>query len=166
VRGHEGAGGEVLKKDNIRDYATEAFRFYALKGKPAYEDMRREVEGKAGGLLEKELNGHSGNVSNPTEYEVLARENALQRHQAELLDILAVNKVISMLEVNETGQQVIKAVEAVYFPSPFRYPRRGEISQRVLKASEEVLFCNPATVYRHLRHARTMFAMERGLRIL
>ena len=155
-----------MKKDNIRDYATEAFRFYALKGKPAYEDMRREVEGKAGGLLEKELNGHSGNVSNPTEYEVLAKENALLEHKAELLDILAVNKVISMLEINETGRQIIKAVEAVYFPCPYRPIRKGEISQRVLKASEEVLFCNPRTVYRYLGHARAMFATERELRVL
>ena len=154
-----------MKKDNIRDYATEAFRFYARKGRPTYESLMAEIIQKADQEAQEELVGGSGGIAKPTEWAVFKRDQALQRYEAELLDILAVNKVIAMLNINDTGQRILDAVEAVYFAHPYRDYERGEISCLVIQASQEKLFCCEKTIYSYLKEARTLFAMERGLRI-
>lgn len=154
-----------LKKDNIKDYAIEAFRFYVKKGRPTYESLRDEIVKMADHEAKEELVGSSGRIAKPTEYAVFKREQALQRHEAELLDILAVNKVIAMLNINETGKRILDAVEAIYFVHPNRDFERGEVSCLVIKAGQERLFCSEKTVYRYLKEARQLFAYERGLRV-
>ena len=153
-----------MKKDNIRDYATEAFRFYVRKGRPTYEDMRAEVIRKAEQEAKDELTGASGNIAKPTEYAVFKKEQALQCYEAELNDILAVNRVLTVLSVNDTGKRIRQALEAVYFAHPYRELGRGEISSLALKASQDLHYCE-MTIYRYLAEARKLFAIERGLRL-
>ena len=154
-----------MKKDNITDYAIDAFRFYVRKGRPTYEGLMDEIIKQADQEAKQEIVGSSGGIAKPTEYAVFRREQALQMHEAELLDILAVNKVITMLNINETGKRIMDALEAIYFVHPFRDFERGEISCLVIKAGQEKLFCSEKTVYRYLKEARQLFAYERGLRI-
>ncbi len=152
-----------MKKDYIKDYATEAFRFYAKKGKPTYEEMEKQIR------IEAERKNHtilgvSTNTSDPTLYELLWVQNVMDEREAELLDILAVSKVMRILTVNKYGNFIKKAIDMVYFQNPFKELERNEISSRVANASLRIP-CSERQVYRYLKSARDLFAFERKLRI-
>ncbi len=85
-------------------------------------------------------------------------EGILRQKQAELWDILAVEKTMAQLHVWER-----KAVEMVYFPHAQRDMKKGEISERVQSASV-LIPVDERSVYRYLKKARSIFAYERGLR--
>lgn len=146
-----------MKKDHIRDYATEAFRYYSYLGKPSYESLKDKYNKEA--LEEYQQTHEKGTgIGKPTEAAVIYAETAVRQKQGELWDILAIEKTLVQLNVYEK-----KAIDIVYFLHGYRSYKRGEISERVQKASLEI----PAdirTVYRYLYKARMIFAYERGLR--
>src|SRR5690606_1489765 len=74
-----------MKKDHIRDYATEAFRFYAKAG--GYEQYVRN-------LVEDMQKNKGSGVCNPTESALITKERIIEKHAAELADIEAVEKVL------------------------------------------------------------------------
>lgn len=154
-----------MKKDYIRDYAVEAFRFYARKGKPNYEDMKKQIQ-KEAELSNHEIQGVGYNISDPTLYKVLAFQEALDKKEAELLDILAVSKVISILNSSTASNSYLvrKSIEEVYFKNPFRVLKKRDITERVLNISMSVP-CSERLVYYYLKKARDMFAIERKLRL-
>lgn len=146
-----------MKKDNVRDYATAAFQYYAFLGKPHKEDLEQQYYDEALNEYKKgEIKG-SG-ISKPTEQAVMYAEGRLRDKQAELWDILAVEKTLIQLDCCER-----QAVEMVYFEHAHRAIKKGEISERVTKASLYIP-ADERTVYRYLRKARLIFAYERGLR--
>lgn len=152
-----------MKKDNIRDYATEAFRFYAALGKPSYEALKDAVYQYA--LQEerkREVHTLAG-ISNPVESQIRNAQLAVDELAADLLDVLAVEKTLQILLARENGREILTCLDTVYFTEPLREIRRGEIQERVIFAAMLVPTSEP-TVYRHLRLARTVFAVERGLR--
>lgn len=146
-----------MRKDHIRDYATEAFRYYAYMGKPHKEDLERKYYQEA---LEQYQRTHEkgSDISKPTEQAVMYAESCLRQKQSELWDILAVEKTMAQLYEWEK-----EAVELVYFPHAQRQIKKNEISERVLAASEQVA-ADERTIYRYLAKARKIFAYERGLR--
>lgn len=81
-----------------------------------------------------------------------------------ILDILAVQSTVEELKTTEEGQEILKALKTVYFTMPERDFKKGEISDRVNKAAEEI-HAAEATVYRFLNRALVIFAQKRGLRI-
>ena len=81
-----------------------------------------------------------------------------------ILDLIAVEKTLRMLEDSREGQEVIKALKGVYLTMPERNFRKGEISDRVCLASNELHVAEP-TLYRLLNRGITAFARNRGLRI-
>ncbi|MFA7636473.1 MAG: hypothetical protein WCX81_01775 [Monoglobales bacterium] len=119
-----------MKKSNIRDYAVEAFRYYARAEKN--KDLKLPTDKRlASGCM---------------------------------LDIIAVEKTLRMLQGSREGNEVIKALRTVYFTMPERGFKKGEISGRVSLASNEISVAEP-TIYRFLNKAITLFAQNRGLRI-
>lgn len=144
-----------MKKDHLRDYCTEAFRFYAKSGgrdsflKSIYDDMVRS---------------RGNGVCKPTEAALIRQEQIIAEHAAELADIEAVSKVLVSLDMCN-HRDMIKAIEIVYFADCWRDLKKGDISARVHRA-EIMIPASEKTIYRWLRAAREMFAKERGLRII
>ena len=152
-------------KEHYRDYATEAFRLYARMGKPTYKELKQIYFDEALKNAEREIGFIKGtNIAKPTEYALINAERAVDEKMGELLDILAVEKVINILDASRDGHPIKRAVEIVYFEFVRGELRRGEIVERVTKAQLEI----PASerqVYYWLKQARKMFALERGLRV-
>lgn len=146
-----------MKKDHIRDYATEAFRYYAYMN-TTYEMLCKKYRQEALEEYQRNLEGAGTGISKPTENAVIYAESKLREKQGELWDILAVEKTIAQLNIWER-----RAIEIVYFPHAHRDIQKGEISDRVNQASIEIP-AGTATVYRYLKRARNLFAFERGLR--
>ena len=145
-----------MKKDNIRDYATEAFRFYAINNYNA-DKYKNKIYCEALEYQQKK-EGISG-ISKPTESVIIYAENAIQQKLSEIYDMEAVEDVVKILE--SENKDKLKALKIVYLrPEKIE---RGDIQKRVIKAENEI----PAgqnTVYRYLREARYIFAELRGLR--
>lgn len=147
-----------MKKDHIRDYATEAFRYYAKMGKPSYRKLKAQYMAEALGNYQREHEKGSG-IGKPTEAAVIYAEKEVEKKMAELLDILAVEKVYY------TSKPLVREViEIVYFKDATEPLRKGDISARVCKASLET-FTSERGVYAILKAVRLKFAEERGLRI-
>lgn len=148
-----------MKKDNIRDYATEAFRFYAASGRLTTEELKRKIYDRIYEQSRKEIiRSGSGMHSDATAYAVIAAEEAVNSMKAEFEDIIAVEKTLQLLRPPER-----EAVEIVYFADADKPLRKGDISERAVKASLEIP-ADISMIYRYLRHARIIFAKERGLR--
>ena len=89
-----------MKKDHIRDYATEAFRFYAANGMNT-EQFKDKIRQEA--LEEKrQREERSGNScgGSPTEHELLYQEEKLQERISEILDVEAVEKTLEEYKVH------------------------------------------------------------------
>lgn len=142
-----------MKKDFTRDYVTEIFRAYAAAGMPTYESERERI-------YNEELAKRS---QMNAETAVIQAEIATEKRTPYLLDIMAAEKTIELLE--RGGKSVIaRAVTEVYCAYPTRPLRRGDITDRVRRYS---LLCpaDTSTVYRWLKEARLLCAAIRGLRI-
>jgi hypothetical protein len=149
-----------MKKDHIRDYATEAFRYYAFLGKPHKEDLEQKYYEQAKEEFKREYHETKGTgIFKPTEAQVIYAESKVREKQAELWDILAVEKTLMQLHCDER-----KAVEMVYFQQAQRDIKKGDIRDRVVQASLHIPTCE-RTVYYYLSKARKIFAYERGLRV-
>lgn len=142
-----------MKKDFTRDYVTEAFRLYAAMGKPTYEDAKATIY-KAELMNYKSFDPATA---------VQQAEIAVEKKEPMLLDILAVEKTIELLERGKKPH-IIAAIKEVYFAYPLQPLRKGDISGRVRRYS---LQCptDERTVYRWLKEARLLCAAIRGLRI-
>lgn len=79
-------------------------------------------------------------------------------------DLEAVEHMLHRLKNEEYGITGVRCVEIVYFASPNHVPSRHEITDRVSAAAHELCICE-STVYKALRRARTLVALERGLRV-
>jgi len=147
-----------LKKDHIRDYATEAFRYYAFMGKPHKEDLEKKYYQEALDEYQRRQQTGGTGISKPTEQAIMYAEGIIRQKQAELWDILAVEKTIAQLHTMER-----QADEIVYFSHAKEDMKKGEFQDRVIKASIDIP-AGTATVYRYLKKAREVFSYERGLR--
>ena len=139
-----------MTKDHIRDYATEAFRFFARwGGKETY------IKSLVADLQRQKGSG----VCSPTEAALILKEQALKEKAAEIADLEAVEMVLRICE-----RDVRRAVEYVYLDKPYKDLEWGDIKNRVHYAEIHI----PASerqIYYWLKKARYLFAEERGLRI-
>jgi hypothetical protein len=149
-----------MKKNHFRDYATEAFRFYAREG--SSEEYKRAIWEDA---IQKQ-NKHDGNrdISAPTEAAIIRAEAALRAKTSEIADLEAVEYAINVITSMDMGRYRMEALRAVYMAEPHRDPERGEISARVERAAVDI-HIDPRQIYRWLRDARRIFAEARGLRV-
>lgn len=143
-----------MKKDYLRDYCTEAFRFYARSG--GRSAFIKSIENDI-------IRSKGSGVSKPTEAALIRQEQIIAEHASELADIDAVSKVLVYLDICR-HRDIIQAIEIVYYTDCWKDLEKGDISARVHKA-ELTIPASTNTIYRWLRQARDMFAKERGLRI-
>lgn len=142
-----------MEKDFTKQYITEAFRLFSRLGCPTYEAAREIV-------YQQELKKRS-EVS--PEIGIIQAERAVEKQTPTLLDILAVDETLRLLQRGEKPN-IVAAVRAVYFVNPQQPLRRGDISNRVRRFAITYP-SDERTVYRWLKEARLLCAAIRGLRI-
>ena len=79
-------------------------------------------------------------------------------------DLEAVHNMLYRLEREEYGPAAVRCVQAVYFVDPKHEPTRKELTERVSSVSQELKIAE-TSVYKALRRARVLVALERGLRV-
>lgn len=140
------------KRKNTMDYMTAAFRFWARRGCPTYEEARDRIFNRA-------LKSAEGQ---DPEKAVLYAEGEVARASAELCDVMACDIVFR--EFRESGNELIcEAVREVYMVQPFIPIKRNDITNRVRAFSYKVPI-SEAQVYRYLARARKAFVTVRNLR--
>lgn len=149
-------------KDYIRDYATEAFRFYALNGKSA-EKFKQKIYIEALDEIKKRETQVKDGVSKPTEKAIIAAEKAVNERISEIMDMEAVDKVLAELEARHK-KHIVKAIDIVYFTDIDKELEFGDIKSRVAKSSVDIP-ASERSIYGWLKQARQLFAYQRGLRI-
>lgn len=144
-----------MKRDRIkylRDYATEAFRYWAGVGCPTYAEAVERIRSKA----ERRSEGVGTN-------EAAAFVSAeLKKAEAALLDVKACEEAFA--ELKRHGKDcVCSAVRDVYMAFPHKRLAKGELSGRVVRFSMENYY-SERQVYYFLAEACEIFAEKRGLR--
>jgi hypothetical protein len=144
-----------VRRDHVRDYATEAFRFYAKVG-----GTKKYIDD----LVADEKRQKGSGVANPTEAALIIKERILAERAAEFADLEAVEKTMHIISTLGSGKEMRQAVEMVYFERCWEELRRGDIQDRVHKA-ELTIPASERSIYYWLKKARLIFAKERGLRL-
>ena len=152
----------MKNKDYIKDYATAAFRFYkSVGGLNAYKDK----------IWQEALSNYRSDdiqnpgISKPTESSIIRAEKALDLKISEIADLEAVERTLDILGRIDGGRYIITAIDIVYW-TDLEIPinQKGIIQDRIHKASLHIP-ASERTVYYYLFKARTIFAVERGLRL-
>ena len=150
-----------MRKSHYRDYATEAFRFYAREGGSQKYTQRVWNEALTR-QQEREVNINTG-ISCPTESAVIRAEAELDKHVAELADLEAVEFAMTALEATR-GRSAVRTLKIVYMTAPDLDINRGDIQDRVHHAEINIP-ASERTIYNWLGDARKLFAEKRGLRM-
>jgi len=152
-------------KDYLKDYATTAFRFYARNGRSA-EDYKKKIHDDAIAAIKRREIRTKGNGGSPTEAMMIEAENMIAFKMAEIKDMEAVEATLKQIEVMRYGQgyEIKQAIEIIYFKDPYKELVKGQLTERVQIAISSIP-ASERSIYRSLRKARDIFAMERGLRI-
>ena len=95
-----------MNKDNYRDYVTEAYRYYAMCGRPSSAELRK------------------------------VRMILPSKSRGSIADLEAVLKVIERLDFEPESEMIKQCLEIVYFADPRHLSNRGTISSRVDFAAE------------------------------
>lgn len=147
-------------KNHIRDYATEAFRFYAKQNMSA-DKYKQKIYDEALFNYTKKMKGLG--ISCPTESAIIAAENEVIQKLAEINDMVAVEMTLSELRATHKIY-IARAIEIVYFKDADKELEKGNIHDRV-HAAELDIPASERSVYYYLGQARELFAEHRGLRI-
>lgn len=140
----KGGTSHEVKKDNIRDYAVEAFRYFStLHCAPTKEAVRFALQ---------------------KHYLMQGGKNAARNlPEADLKDLYAVVDTIDAIRTLENGAEILETLQNVYLTNPSTNIKRGEIENRILYTTFKT-HISTATAYRYLALCRRMFAEARGLR--
>ena len=153
-----------MRKDNIRDYATAAFQFYALYGSYGeYKRVKMQAIYEEMAKKEKIKTKNGGSVFSPTEAQVQRAEEAFEQCQAEAEDVKAVERVLYIISQDPAGWDIEECVKAVYFKDADKLLEKGDIQARV-DGLVDSYGISDRQVYRCLAKARRIFAFERNLR--
>jgi hypothetical protein len=153
-----------VRKDNIRDYATEAFRFYAAYGSYAeYKRVKMQAIYEEMAKQEKVKVKNGGSVFSPTEAQLTRAEEKFEQCQAEAEDVRAVERALYIISRDPSGWDIRDCIEAVYFKDADKPLQKGDIQSRV-DGLVESYGISDRQVYRCLAKARRIFAFERNLR--
>jgi|GEM_PF-1500027 len=97
-----------MNRDNYRDYVTDAYRYYALCGKPERSELRR--------LRTSGCHDYNGGVA----------------------DLEAVVRVLERLDFEQDSRMWKRCLDIVYFSNPRHSPTRGALTDRVRYAAMEL----------------------------
>lgn len=132
-----------MRKKLYRDYAIQAFVFWAREGCPDAERYMARIDEEAKKHRDPEM--------------------YIASRMAEVYDIAACCEVFARFE--EAGRsEICDAVRVVYMSKPNRKPKREEISERVVAFSLSVP-ASERSVYGWLEKALREFARCRALRM-
>lgn len=149
------------RKDHIRDYATEAFRFYKSSG--GAELYKDKIWNDA--LIRSQKSDiKNDSISKPTEAAVMRAQRAVDEAVSAIEDLEAVERTLDIIRGMKSGSAILEAVDTVYFTEPDKDIEKGDIQARVHKAEINIP-ASERTIYYWLKRARKMFAVERGLRL-
>lgn len=137
------------RKEHNQDAATYAFLCYAYLGRPTRAELEERIRKEA-------MRAYP--TSQP-EKAALAADRAVAKQIGLLRDISAVNDVLETLK-NNGRQNILDAIEAVYFYHPHRKLREGSIKARVQRFAMDCP-ASDRTVYRWLKSARTLLGVYR-----
>ncbi len=147
-----------MKGNYIKEYAADAFRFYAKFGdiaefrhkiwNEALESGRSEVKSQAPGK--------------PVESAIIRAEKAVRGAKAEIDDLEAAQKTLRRLNLQQP--EIAHAVRIVYMSDPERERGKGDLKRRIIRATMEIP-ASERSVYYWLDIATKVFAKERGLRV-
>ena len=140
-----------MKKDPTRDYIINAFRLYALWGRPSSQEAEARIYQQA-------LNKYENLEEDVSKIELFVKKN-----KCKLDDIESVNKMLKILKT-ENRDYIINAIENVYFYAPNKDLRRNDITNRVRMYAQKCP-ASESSVYNWLRYARKICAKERGLSV-
>lgn len=144
-----------MSRDYLRDYSTEAFRFYAREG--SLEKYKQKLLKEIASSKDK-----GSGISKPTEAQMIKKEKILEDKKASIKDMQAVEDTISSFKLSNPF--TYRTIEEVYFIRPNEDLYKGYIQDRVIAASIN-LNSDIRTIYSHLRKARLLFCINRGLRV-
>lgn len=151
-----------MKKDYIRDYATEAFRFYAQTDMLITEYIDK-IRQEAIDTMVKKM-GKTSVGGSSIESLLVYADKAIEEKIGEIDDLEAVEKVLMECKAQGyRGKEMEEVIRIVYFKDPKRPIKKGEIQGRITRACNE-LNISESTAYRYLKKARLLFAHNRGLR--
>jgi hypothetical protein len=150
-----------MYKSHFRDYATEAFRFYAREGsvKKYKQKVLNEIIKRQKEREEKVTTG----LVDSTGMAAIHAEEELELRSAELADLEAVEYAMMVLELTK-GTEAVKALRIVYMTAPELDIKRGDIHTRV-HAAESGIPASERSIYYWLSEGRRLFAEKRGLRL-
>lgn len=142
----------------VRNYAIEAFRYYAIIGEPTEEEYIKTIRDRA----KRQVVSVKNALSDAT----LERMEQIERdHEAEMRDVIAVINTFKRLSVMKQGRNIKRAVKEVYMhPDFIMSDKKGIISRNVSRLSMAYP-CGERSIYRWLDVAVEIFAEERGLRV-
>lgn len=140
-----------MKKDNVRDYVTAAFRYWALLGCPSYDEAKGAIKKSA---LSKARGSKAAKAYADAE---------INKKIGELEDVRACEEAFKALEASGRGH-VCQAVKEIYMVNPNRPIHKNELSGRVVRFSMDHYY-SERQVYYFLHEACLEFAYKRGLRI-
>lgn len=153
-----------MKKEIIRDYATEALICYYKLGCPSEDEHREKIRAE----IARRFSLHE------PEYIYKREEREIYLNRALLADIAAAHKTMQMLRgelpmdgfdldhARKRGAEIADAVQAVYFGLHREKQRSRRIIGRVVAYSVDH-GVSERTVYNYLKLARRLFAYNRGL---
>lgn len=142
-----------MKKELYRDYATDAYIFWAQKGYISGEDYIAEVKRKA--------TVRSKDADPEEAYKYI--NTCVTNHTASQKDLDACCKAFEFLRASDK-EYICEAVKNVYGICANIALKRGEITGRV-RAYACAANTDERNVYRWLAQARKIFATMRGLRV-
>ena len=149
-----------MKKEHYRDYAVEAFRFYAREGgSEAYKTR----------LLSEIPQNHEhsirvGRISKPVETLAARWEKVLKENEGAIMDLKAVENTLKQLSKHKLGEDLLFALKETYFQFPGMPIGKGALISRVRYVATK-RFVTERAVFTWLQTIREMFAVARGLRI-
>ena len=130
-----------MKKKHYRDYAVEAYRFWAASG--GLDAFQKRIAA------------------------MFTRSPTVKKAQftGAIEDLLAVERSLEILSHMKNRADIVRAIRIVYCADAQRRPGRSDIQARIHYA-ELTIPASEAAIYRWLRLARDTFAEQRGLHLM
>lgn len=146
---------------HYRAYATEAFRLLAREG--SAEAYRGKILEAVCQRQREEGGGGLPMTGSQVEATLLKAERERAAKAGTIRDLEAAEAALAVVERMPEGRHRVEAVKAVYMVNPWQPLRRGDIRDRVCRASITIPASERA-IYKWLADARDLFAEARELR--
>lgn len=156
-----------MRRDRNRDYATDAFQFYAAVGgyekysKALHEQLTKEV---AEYYQRSEVPAGDTMPVDPQAAAQARYTKLAALYEPDMLDLKAVDETIELMEMRLWHKTRVAAVRHVYQKEP-NIQLSGEILMDFVYAASREIFASPSSIYDWLYDARAIFAWKRKLRL-